>query len=118
MRAVLDSVSQGNELFQDREHRGVTIRSMRGLEGVGLSLSYAIANDWLLLSMGKARYMNQVINKMEDNKNSLWSASFMKDALDDLPSGIRQTDYIDFRELFSFFQMMSEPLKIMILNFQ
>ena len=111
MRAVLDSVSQGNELFQDREHRGVTIRSMRGLEGAGLSLSYAIANDWLLLSMGKARYMNQVINKMEDNKNSLWNASFMKDALDDLPSGIRQTDYVDFRELFSFFQILSDTVK-------
>ena len=52
--------------------------------------------------------MNQVINKMEDNKN--FFGSFMKDALDDLPSGIRQTDYINFRELF-LFQMMSDTVK-------
>ena len=25
----------------------MTIRSMRGLEGAGLSLAYAIADDWL-----------------------------------------------------------------------
>ena len=29
MRAMVDSVSQGNELFEENEHRGVTIRSMR-----------------------------------------------------------------------------------------
>ena len=28
MRAMVDSVSQGNELFEENEHRGVTIRSM------------------------------------------------------------------------------------------
>ncbi len=110
MRAVMDSVSQGNELFEDREYRGTTIRSMRGLESAGLAISYAIMNDWLLLSMGKERFMNQLINKMEENEDSLWDAPFMNDALEDLPSGIRQTDYVDFREMFSFFQIMTEAI--------
>ena len=65
MRAMVDSVSQGNELFEENEHRGVTIRSMRGLQGVGLSISYAVSNDWLLLSMGKDRYLKRVINRMK-----------------------------------------------------
>ena len=65
MRAMVDSVSQGNELFEENEHRGVTIRSMRGLQGVGLSISYAVSDDWLLLSMGKDRYLKRVINRMK-----------------------------------------------------
>lgn len=106
MRAMVDSVTQGNELFEENEHRGVTIRSMRGLEGVGLSISYAISDDWLLLSMGKDRYLKQVINRMNGGKNSLWESSHLQDALDDLPRGIRQVDYVDFRSIFSLFEMM------------
>ena len=79
---------------------------MRGLEGVGLSISYAISDDWLLLSMGKDRYLKQVINRMNGGKNSLWESSHLQDALDDLPRGIRQVDYVDFRSMFSLFEMM------------
>ena len=107
---MVDSVSMGNELFKESEHRGVTIRSMRGLEGAGLSLAYAIADDWLLLSMGKARYLNQLINQMNKGKNSLWESAFIQNALDDLPRGIRQVDYVDFSKMFSFFQVMFEAI--------
>ena len=110
MRAMVDAVSKGNELFKESEHRGVTIRSMRGLEGAGLSLAYAIADDWLLLSMGKARYLNQLINQMNKGKNSLWESTFIQNALDDLPRGIRQVDYVDFSKMFSFFQVMFEAI--------
>ena len=110
MRAMVDSVSQGNELFEENEHRGVTIRSMRGLQGVGLSISYAISDDWLLLSMGKDRYLKQVINRMKNGENSLWQSSHIENALDDLPRGIRQVDYVDFRRMFSFFEMMFDAI--------
>ena len=110
MRAMVDSVSQGNELFEENEHRGVTIRSMRGLQGVGLSISYAISKDWLLLSMGKDRYLKQVINRMKGGGNSLWDSSHLENALDELPRGIRQVDYVDFRRMFSFFEMMFDAI--------
>ena len=110
MRAMVDSVSQGNELFEENEHRGVTIRSMRGLQGVGLSISYAISKDWLLLSMGKDRYLKQVINRMKGGGNSLWDSSHIENALDELPRGIRQVDYVDFRRMFSFFEMMFDAI--------
>ena len=110
MRAMVDSVSQGNELFEENEHRGVTIRSMRGLQGAGLSISYAISDDWLLLSMGKDRYIKQVINRMKNGKNSLWESTHMENALDDLPRGIRQLDYVDVSKMFSFFEVMFDAI--------
>ena len=110
MRAMVDSVSQGNELFEENEHRGVTIRSMPGLQGAGLSISYAISDDWLLLSMGKDRYIKQVINRMKNGKNSLWDSAHMENALDDLPRGIRQLDYVDVSKMFSFFEVMFDAI--------
>jgi len=106
MRAMIDSVSQGNELFEETEYKGVTIRSMRGLEAAGLSIAYAITDDWLLVSMGKKQYLNQVINRMKKGKNSLWDSSFIENAMADLPRGIRQVDYVDFSKMFSFFEVM------------
>ena len=106
MRAMIDSVSQGNELFQETEYKGVTIRSMRGLEAAGLSIAYAITDDWLLVSMGKQQYLNQVINRMKKGKNSLWDSSFIENAMADLPRGIRQVDYVDFSKMFSLFEVM------------
>ena len=106
MRAMIDSVSQGNELFEETEYKGVTIRSMRGLEATGLSIAYAITDDWLLVSMGKQQYLNQVINRMKKGKNSLWDSSFIENAMADLPRGIRQVDYVDFSKMFSFFEVM------------
>ena len=106
MRAMIDSVSKGNELFEETEYKGVTIRSMRGLEAAGLSIAYAINDDWLLVSMGQLQYLNQVINRMDKGKDSLWDSSFMEDAMENLPRGIRQVDYVDFSKMFSLFEVM------------
>ena len=38
LRSLFDSVTQGSELFEEREHQRVLVRSMRGLEGMGISL--------------------------------------------------------------------------------
>ena len=45
---------------------------MRGLEGMGISLSYAVSDQWLLLSMGEDQYLNQLINRMKRSKAPLW----------------------------------------------
>jgi hypothetical protein len=103
---MIDSVSKGNELFEETEYKGVTIRSMRGLEAAGLSIAYAINDDWLLVSMGQLQYLNQVINQMDKGKDSLWDSSFMEDAMENLPRGIRQVDYVDFSKMFSLFEVM------------
>ena len=63
---------------------------MRGSEAAGLSIAYAITDDWLLVSMGKQQYLNQVIISMKKGKNSLWDSSFMEDAMADLPRGYRR----------------------------
>ena len=60
--------------------------------------------------MGRARYLNQLINQMNKGKNSLWESAFIQNALDDLPRGIRQVDYVDFSKMFSFFQVMFEAI--------
>ena len=36
-----------------------------GLQGVGLSISYAISKDGCYYSMGKDRYLKQAINRMK-----------------------------------------------------
>ena len=92
LRATIDSVSQGNDLFSEREHKGVTIRSIRGVESMGISVSYAITDGWLLLAFGQGRYLNQIINRMDSNRGSLWDVPDISDAVKDLPSGIRQVD--------------------------
>jgi len=112
IRAVVDSVSQGNELFKEREHRGVTVRSIRGMESTGLSISYAIVEDWLLLSMGESRYINQLISKMRKNEKPFWESSHVAEAMTDVPNRVRQISYVDFSEIFSFFQVIFESLDI------
>ena len=85
---------------------GVTIRSMRGLEGAGLS-QLAIADDWLCYRWVR-RYLNQLINQMNKGKNSLWESTFIQNALDDLP-GIRQ-GLCRFQQDVLLFQVMFEAI--------
>ena len=106
MRAMVDSVSKGNELFEETEHKGVTICALRGLEGAGLSIAYAIADDWLLISMGKLRFLNQVINRMNNSRGSLWDNSPLVNAMEDFPRDMRRVDYVDFSKMFSIFEVM------------
>ena len=111
LRAVFDAVGKGSDFFQEREHKGITIRSMRGLEAMGMSMGYAIADEWLLLVVGQPRYLNQLINQIQSSgKNSLWQVPEVSDAMDDFPSGIRQIDYVDFQGMLSYLLSLSEQM--------
>lgn len=110
LRSLLDAVSPGSDLFQEREHQGVLVRSMRG-QGGGTSLSYALKDRWLLLSMGEERYLNQLINRMKGAKSSLWKQSHIQKALKEMPTDVRQLDYANFRKIIPFFS--SVPFSIL-----
>ena len=47
---------------------------------------------------------------MKNGGNSLWESSHLENALKDLPRGIRQVDYVDFRRMFSFFELMFDTI--------
>ena len=111
LRSLFDSVTQGSELFEEREHQGVLVRSMRGLEGMGISLSYAVSDQWLLLSMGEDQYLNQLINRMKRSKAPLWEEPHLREALDILPSRVRQIDYVNLSQMFPFFSSMLGTFK-------
>ena len=112
LRSLFDAVTQGSELFKEREHRGVLVRSMRGLEGFGASIGYAVFDQWLLLSMGEERYLNQLINRMKGAKKSaLWDQPHIREVLDDLPSGTRQVDYVNLSQIFPFFSSLLESFE-------
>ena len=108
LRSLFDAVTQGSDLFKEREHRGVLVRSMRGLEGLGASIGYAVFDQWVLLSMGEARYLNQLLNRMKGAKSSLWDQPQIREVLNDLPSGTRQVDYVNLSQIFPFFSSMLE----------
>ena len=84
---------------------------MRGLEAMGMSMGYAIADEWLLLVVGQPRYLNQLINRIQSSgKNSLWQVPEVSAAMDDFPSGIRQIDYVDFQGMLSYLLSLSEQM--------
>jgi hypothetical protein len=105
LRSLLNAVSPGSDLFQEREQQGVLVRSMRGLGG-GTSLSYAIKDRWLLLSMGEERYLNQLINRMKGAKSSLWKQAHIQKALKEMPTDVRQLDYANFRKIMPLFSSL------------
>ena len=69
LRTMIDAFSAGNDLFEERVHKGVTIRKIRGLEQVGLSISYAVTDKWFILGMGDDIHFTQMINQLNGNKN-------------------------------------------------
>ncbi|MBT5910544.1 MAG: hypothetical protein HN727_07225 [Opitutae bacterium] len=102
LRTMLGSLAPGSELFKDREHKGVTIRSMRGTEGVGINLSYAVTPKWLLVNVGDRSRMTRVIGQLNKSRKSLWKVPAVADALGEGPKGVKQWDYIDLENLSNF----------------
>ncbi len=116
LRAIFQAVGQGGELFEESELRGVTIRTLSGVESLGLFMAYAIVDEWLLISVGEPGHLNQLINRMKTKpKESLWGDTGVSDALDGFPSGLRQIDYVDldnaFSYLFSILQTTEEEIE-------
>jgi hypothetical protein len=110
LRATVDGATKGADLFEERKHKGVLIRSMRGLEQTGISISYAVTDKWLLLSMGGAPLLNQVINRMESADDSIWERKDVKRALKNFPDGVSQVDYFDFGQIMEMFKPMIDEM--------
>ena len=108
LRTIIDSFASGNDLFMERVHKGVTIRKLRGLEGSGISLSYAVTDKWLLLAMGQGNQLNQIINRISGKGNSLWKKKEIKRALVDMPEDSNQVEFVDFEKLVTFLSSVAE----------
>jgi len=102
LRTMLGSLAPGSELFRDREHKGVTVRSMRGTEGAGINMSYAVTPKWLLINVGDRSRMTRVIGSLNKSRKSLWKDPAVADALREAPKGVKQWDYIDLENLSNF----------------
>jgi hypothetical protein len=110
LRATMDGATKGADLFEERKHKGTAIRSMRGLEQAGVSLSYAIIDKWLLLSMGEAQLLNQVIDRMQSDDKSLWDRKDIQGGLRDFPDQVSQIEYFDFGQLMGMLKPMLDGL--------
>ncbi len=106
LRATMDGATKGADLFEERKHKGTLIRSMRGLEQAGVTLSYAVTDKWLLLTMGEDQFLNQVIDRMQSDEKSLWDRKDVKGALRDFPDQVSQVEYFDLGQLMEMFKPM------------
>ncbi|MBT3668107.1 MAG: hypothetical protein HN548_11575 [Opitutae bacterium] len=102
LRSMIEAFSSGHDLFEERVHKGVTIRKVRGIEASGISISYAVTEKWLLLGMADDAHMTQLINRLDGKGRSLWSNKQIKRALKAMPDGVRQIDYVNFDSLIRF----------------
>jgi hypothetical protein len=106
LRATIDGATKGADMFEERKHKGTLIRSMRGLEQSGVSLSYAVNGKWLLLSMGEDQFLNQAIDRMQSDQKSLWDRKDVKSALRDFPDQVSQVEYFDLGQLMEMLKPM------------
>ena len=112
LRATMDGATKGADMFVERKHKGTLIRSMRGLEQAGVSLSYAVTDKWLLLTMGEDQLLNQVIDRMQSDQKSLWDRKDVKSALRDFPDQVSQVEYFDLGQLMEMLKpMMGEMME-------
>ena len=102
LRSMVEALSGGQDLFEERIHKGVTIRKIRGIESSGISISYAVTEKWFLLGMGDDVNMTQLINRLDGKGRSIWSNKQINRALKAMPNGVRQIDYVNFDSLTQF----------------
>jgi hypothetical protein len=102
LRTLLGSIAPGSELFKDREHKGITVRSMRGAEGAGIELSYAVTPKWLLVNVGDRSRMLRVISRLNKSRKSLWKEPSVAAVIREAPKGVKQWDYVDLENLSNF----------------
>ena len=102
LRSMIEAFSSGQDLFEDRIHKGVSIRKIRGIESSGISISYAVTEKWFLLGMGDDVHMTQLINRLDGKGRSIWSNKQINRALKAMPNGARQIDYVNFDMLTQF----------------
>ena len=88
------------------------------MEQLGLNINFAVYEDWLLLNMGKEDLLVQLINRMNGDSIHLWEKKSVKYALNEIPSRVRQIDYVDFSEMFSIFEIMFNQIEKQEMGFE
>ncbi len=112
LRATVDGATKGADMFEERKYKGTIIRSMRGLDQAGVSISYAVTDKWLLLTMGADQFLNQVIDRMQSDQESLWDRKDVKRALKNFPDQVSQVEFFDLGQLLKMLKpMMGEIME-------
>ena len=106
LRATVDGATKGADMFEERKYKGTIIRSMRGLDQAGVSISYAVTDKWLLLTMGADQFLNQVIDRMQSDQESLWDRKDVKRALKNFPDQVSQIEFFDLGQLLKMLKPM------------
>ena len=66
---------------------------MRGLDQAGVSISYAVTDKWLLLTMGADQFLNQVIDRMQSDQRACGTGR-TSSALKDFPDQVSQVQFL------------------------
>ena len=95
--------------MKTRAHKGVDIHYTNFL---GESFfSYAITNQWLIISVGNPSDINQVLGHMSNPPaNNLWTIPEVATAIREAPSDIIQWDYVDMDNLMKMMESMFKQL--------
>ena len=81
-----------------RQQKGIDVHYMSYLENY--YISFAITQQWLVVSTGKPSDMNQVLDHLSDPPTeNLWSNPQVQAVLQDAPSQIIQWDYVDLENM-------------------
>ncbi|MBG30356.1 MAG: hypothetical protein CMI31_10210 [Opitutae bacterium] len=97
LRTLLDALTAGAELFDEREHKGVVVRTLR--DQADMTFSYAVSPKWLFINMGERSRMLKAITRSQKPRKSLWKRPDVATALEDLPNEYGSLEYMDLNVL-------------------
>ena len=93
LRTLIGALAPGAELFEERKHKGVVVRTLNAQAGV--SFSYAVTPKWLFLNVGDLSRMLKAISRSQKPRKSLWQRPDVAAAMEELPSEYNQLSYTD-----------------------
>jgi hypothetical protein len=97
---------QAESLFQTREYLGQTIHTFQSPAPAGApnqGFSYAIANGYLLLSMGSAMPVESALQGMSGDRASIWEKTEVREAFARVPANASSFAYQDMKALLPVF---------------
>lgn len=88
------------EMFETRDYLGHTIHVLKqpipaGPQGGEKHLQYAVADRWLLVSLGKGGALEAALAALAKPGKSVWERAEVKEALETLPAGASGLGYSD-----------------------
>jgi hypothetical protein len=97
LKSLLNYVAPDQALFEDREYRGNTIRSMKGLP---MPVSYVLTDDWLIVNLGPEILLEDVLGRLKSpGGEHLFGQAHIRDAFKAFPAGDSGTSYLNFGDL-------------------